>query len=720
MLAAALAAVMAAAAQAPASLAVVRTDQPPAIDGRLDDAAWQAAQPIGGFLQREPREGEAGSERTEVRVIVTAEALYVAAWLFDRTPDLIVTGEKIRDAPLTNGDYFAFILDTYHDRQNGFMFATTPAGIEYDGQVIREGEGGGVVQQGQTRAQAGAMGGFNLNWDGSWTVATSRDSAGWYAEFRIPFATLRYGGSGPQTWGANFVRSIRRHNEDAYWAPIPRQYNLYRLSRAGTLDGIPVPSRRAATLTPYVLGAATRDFAAATEAEWNNEFGADAKLGITPSLTLDLTYNTDFAQVEVDEAQTNLTRFPLFFPEKRPFFLENGGTFSVGTPQAVELFFSRQVGIAIDGRPVPITGGGRVTGKAGGVTVGLLQLFTDGLDTAQVPNSYTVARLLRELPNRSRVGAMFVQRLSTDSSGDYNRTYGGDARIGLGEAFTIDTWFGATETPGLSGRNTAFASRFGYLTRDWNNFIRYTQVGEAFNPEVGFLSRSAYRAVEANVPWIRQLNPHVTVRHFEDFSGFTETGYLHIDPELEFAGGGIFGPEFNFSLEGLRDSFEVAPGVIIPPGTYRYFVNGWDVSSNPSLPFSFRGRLDLGEFYDGHRWGGATTFTWRPAAAFQTSLGLARNWVYLPQGDFTTELVSMRAGYFFTPRIFFQGLLQFNTQTTVWSGNLRFGWLNTAGTGLYLVYNDAEYATSFTDIGQPIGRSFTLKYTKQFDLRPGR
>ena len=302
----------------------------PVVDGRLDDVAWAGAQVITGFFQREPVEGEPVSERTEVRILADGEALYVGAWLYDRTPDQIVLGERVRDANLETGDYFGIILDTYRDRQNGFIFYTTPASIEYDAQVVREGQGGGVFQRGQTRQQAGSAGGLNVNWDGSWEVAASRDGQGWYAEFRIPFSTLRYTGGSVQTWGMNLVRRIRRRNEESFWAPVPRQYNLMRLSMAGDLVGVPVPVQRAATVSPYVLGSAQRDYVnAPDDTDYPREIGVDAKLTLA-SMTLDLTTNTDFAQVEVDEQRTNLTRFPLFFPEKRPFFLENAGTFTAG------------------------------------------------------------------------------------------------------------------------------------------------------------------------------------------------------------------------------------------------------------------------------------------------------------------------------------------------------------------------------------------------------
>jgi hypothetical protein len=703
----------------------------PAIDGKLDDGAWQGAEPFAGFVQRELQEGAPVTERTEVRILTDGVALYVGAWLYDREPSRIVPGEKVRDVELTNSDYFAIILDTYLDRQNGFVFATTPAAIEYDGQVVKEGEGGGVTQTGQTRAQSGSMGGFNLNWDGSWSVATSVDSLGWYAVFRIPFSTLRYGGGATQTWGLNFARSIRRKNEEAFWSFIPRQFSLYRLSRAGTMASIQVPVRRVATVTPYVLGGMQRAYAldeqgqVGVDATHPREFGADLKFGLTPSLTLDLTYNTDFAQVEVDEQRTNLTRFPLFFPEKRPFFLENAGSFSAGTPQAVELFFSRRIGIDTAGQPVPIVGGGRVSGRVAGLTVGMLQLFTDDVNNGPPTMSYTVARVSRELSARSRVGVLAVQRMATDSSADHNRTYGVDGRIGAGQNWTLDWWGAKTETPGRDGDDFGYSARAGYQTGKWNNTLRYVQVGDAFNPEVGFLNRTGgFRYYEVAFmrfvrapqwPWFKQWNPHSSFRGYYGLDGFYQSGQWHLDlTEVEFANAARFGPEFNLYHEGLQKPFEIAPGVILPVGSYDYPSVGLDASTNPSSPISLTVRGDFGPFYDGHRNGGSATLIMRHGASITSSLLVDYNDVHLDEGDFVRYLIGTRLAYFFTPRILVQSLVQYNNQAAAWTANARFGWLNTAGTGLYLVFNEGQVADGFFDWVRPQSRSFIVKYTRQF------
>jgi uncharacterized protein DUF5916 len=699
--------------------------QAPAIDGRLNEGVWREAAPFAEFVQRELHEGDAVTERTEVRILTDREALYVGAWLYDREPGGIVPGEKVRDVPLENSDYVAIILDTYLDRQNGFVFATTPTGVEYDGQVVKEGEGGGILQSGQTRAQSGSMGGFNLNWDGSWTVATSTDSSGWYAEFRIPFSTLRYGGGATQTWGLNLARGIRRRNEEAFWSFIPRQFNLYRLSRAGTLEGIQVPIRRVATVTPYVLGGVHRNYLVDDEARHAREFGADLKYGLTPALTLDLTYNTDFAQVEVDEQRTNLTRFPLFFPEKRPFFLENAGVFSAGTPQAVELFFSRRVGIDTLGNPVPIRGGGRVTGRLAGLTVGALQIFTDRVGAVQPPTSYSVARLTRELSARSRVGVLAVQRIATDDGHDRNGTYGVDGRVGISDAWTIDWWGARTETPGLTGDDAGYSARVGYQTRDWSNSVRYAWVGEDFNPEVGFLNRfGGYEYYEIaflrNVrkpswTWLKQWIPHASYRGYYGLDGYYESGQIHLDlTEVELANGGRFGPELNIYREGLREPFAIARDVTLPARSYDYASVGLDFATNPSAPISLSLRGDFGGLYDGTRTGGTGTLTVRRGASLTSSLLADYNDVHLDEGNFVRYLVGTRLGYFFTPRIFAQSLVQYNNQARVWAANARFGWLNTAGTGLFVVFNDGREADGFFRWVRPQARSVVVKYTRQF------
>ncbi len=698
---------------------------PPVVDGHLTDPAWRDATPITGFVQRELHEGAPVTERTEVRIITDGEALYVGAWLYDRDGAGIVAGEKVRDGDISRSDYFGILLDTYHDRQNGFVFTTTPAGIEYDAQVVNEGEGGGIQLPGQTRAMAGSLGGFNLNWDGTWTVATSVDSAGWYAEFRIPFTTLRYGAGASQTWGLNLVRSIRRKSEEAFWSFVPRQFSLMKISRAGTLQGVQVPSRRVWTVTPYALAGVERNFSLDPEARRRSDVGGEIKLGVTPSLTLDLTYNTDFAQVEVDEQRTNLTRFPLFFPEKRPFFLENAGTFSAGTPQAVDLFFTRRIGIDTAGQPVPILGGGRLTGRVGDFTVGALQLFTEARTGVQEGMSYSVLRVGHELATRSRVGVIAVQRMATSQTGDWNRVYGVDGRVGIRDAWTIDWWGAASAQPGPDGDAAAYSGRVGYETQHWSNGARFIQVGSDFDPQVGFLNRrGGYRYYEAavmwkkrmpSVPWVKEWIPHVNYRGYYGLDGYWQEGRIHIDlGQVDLANGGTVGPEVNIEHQGLQRPFAIATTVTLPVGSYDYTSLGWDLTTNPSAPLSLVLRADVGGFYNGTRRGGSVTIGARHASSLTATLTLEYNDVRLDQGNFIRSLVATRIAYFFTPRVMLQTLVQYSNQANLWAANARFGWLSTAGNGLFVVYNEGRAADGFFQWNQPLARSLIVKYTRQF------
>src|SRR5918995_6339202 len=375
------------------SVAATRVEQGPAIDGDLaGDPVWQAAAPASEFWQEQPDEGQPSSEKTEVRIVYTADTLYVGVMCYDRDPGSIIVSDSRRDAPLDDTDSFRIIFDTYRDRVNGFVFGTNPAGIEYDGQVTNEGQGGGGLGSSQ-RTQAGSGGGFNVNWDGAWTVRARITDVGWTAEFAIPFRTLRFPPGMNQTWGVNFQRNIRRRNERAYWAPIPRQYTIYRLSLAGSLTGLETPGIRNLKATPYVLGNILKSGDNPVATRLDRDAGIDVKYSVTPSLALDATINTDFAQVEIDDQQVNLDRFDLFFPEKRPFFLENAGFFTVGNPGEVDLFFSRRIGIGPGGEAIPIMGGGRVSGKAGKFNVGLLNMQTDDVALLQPPTESPHGRL---------------------------------------------------------------------------------------------------------------------------------------------------------------------------------------------------------------------------------------------------------------------------------------------------------------------------------------
>lgn len=724
-------------------MVAVEVDEVPVVDGLLDEPVWSQGVAVGDFVQREPMEGRPVSQRTEVRILTDGEAIYIGAWLFDDDPSSIVYGETLRDASLGDADAFSLIFDTYHDRQNGFVFATTPAGIEYDGQVTNEGQGGG-----RGRQQRGSGGGFNLNWDGSWEVATSRDDRGWYAEMRIPFSTLRYREGGFQTWGLNFERSIRRNNELAVWAPLPRQFSINRVSLAGTLE-LEAPARRIFTASPYVLGDVFRDYTVASpETDVDGKVGGDAKIGLSPSLTLDLTVNTDFAQAEVDDQQINLTRFSLFFPEKRAFFLENAGIFAVGSSRSAELFFSRRIGLT-GGQEVPIQGGARLTGRAAGLQIGLLNIQTDELslrdpDTGVLepvasPSNFGVVRAYRELPNRSRLGAIFVSKLNTSNADDFNLTYGIDGRLGIGQDLTFDGWFGMTTT-GLEATPEDVGSGFNegeygvnldgqYVTRDWQISAGYRQIGDTFNPEVGFLNRRAYRHVSSRVlrhvrtpgvSWFREFRPHVSWSQFWALDGFSESYLVHVDNHFAFENGAFFQlPGFNFTGEGLREPFEIRPGIVIPAGSYDNYDWEFRANTDRSAPLSLSGGWSYGGFFSGTRFGPNATLAYRLGDMLSASLSVDYFDVDLEEGSFETSVVRLNASYTFTPRLYLQANVQYNDDSENLGTNLRLGWLDTAGTGLFVVYNDTEHLGRFVRTGIPAGprqRQLVVKYTRLFEF----
>ena len=709
-----------------------KVTEAPTLDGVLDEPAWQTAALISDFVQAEPAEGSPATERTEVRLLYDAHTLYVGVVCFDSDPSRIVTTDSRRDSALAGQDSFQMIFDTYHDRQNGFLFGTNTVGMQYDAQVRNEGETlrggppGGIGGGGGNTTGAG--GGVNANWDGSWTVKTRVSETGWSAEFAIPLRTLRFGPP-PQVWGINFSRAIERKREFVYWSPVSRIYTITRLSSAAELRGLDVSPPRDFKLMPYGLASANRNFTSSTETEYagSRDWGIDAKIGVTSSATLDLTYNTDFAQVEVDEQQINLTRFNLLFPEKRPFFLENRGLFAVGRPGEIDLFFSRRIGINDSGTLLPIQGGARLTGKARGVNVGLLNMQTEQVGGSSA-NNFTAARVNKDLRNRSSLGAMFVNRAGTGESAgnnNYNRTYSVDGKLGLKEAVTLSAFGARTQTPGLSGEDYAYSSAFEYRTRTYETNFSYAEVGDNFNPEVGFLERpDGYRQVSTALRrhirtpglaklGIREFEPHVSYESYWGFDGLQETATLHIDGRWDFEKGHqITSTALNVQYEGLRKPFEVYPGVVVPAGEYRspFFLGMGNTDRRKFLSASLS--VNIGGFLSGQQVSLSPTLNIRQSGRLTSSVRWTRNDITLPQGSFTTNLATARMTYNMSTLISASALIQYNDRTRRWSTNLRFNWLRTAATGLYVVYNDTE---AFSGLG-PVSRAFIVKYSHMLDL----
>jgi hypothetical protein len=712
-------AALAAAPLEPPQAEAVRAEQAPEIDGDvLDDPAWSGVEPLTDFWQTAPDAGSPASQPTEVRILYTETMLYFGVVCYDDDPSGIIVNESRRDSSLEDTDSFQVVLDTYLDRQNGFVFGTNPTGLEYDGQVTNEGEGG--------RGLGSSLGGLNLNWNGTWEVETAVGDFGWSAEFAIPFSTLRYDRGTTGVWGMNFQRNIRRRNEQAYWSPLARQFNLLRLSSAGTLDGLEPPRQRNLQLLPYVRGDAVEAPAVGRARPTDADVGGDLKWSVTPSLTLDGTVNTDFAQVEVDEQQINLDRFNLFFPEKRPFFLENAGFFTMGDPGEVEMFFSRRIGIGPEGEVVPILAGGRLSGKGGGFNIGVLNMQTRAVHDVVPANNFTVARLSRELPNRSRLGAIFVNRAATGEtlpSDVDNQTVGADGQWGIGRYSAISGYVAKTFTPGLSGRDHALSIKANHDSPTWLLEAGYTEVGEDFNPTVGFLERHNYRSPSGLILYryrpddllgLLELRPHVSYTGFWKPDGFQESGRLHIDNHAQWRSGWEVHTGLNFTHEGVIVPFEIYPGVTVPRGRYEHAEAQLVLMTDQGAPLSLDSRVFVGGFFGGSRFSLEAGMRGRIGDSFNAYIDYQRNDVSLPGGDFVTNLLRMRFSYSFTTRLYLQALVQYNDLIDNWSTNLRFGWLQAANSGFYLVYNENRDPR---DLGVGLrDRSVIVKYSHTFDL----
>jgi hypothetical protein len=710
----------------------------PVIDGRVNEAAWQNATPFTSFTQQDPDEGAPATEKTEVRIMVGKGQVFIGVVCFDSDPSKIIVSQARRDASLNDTDSITMVLDTFNDSQNAFVFGTNPLGIEYDGQLSREGQTSGVTfQGGATGTQRGGISAFNPNWDGDWTVKSQVTERGWEAEMAIPLKTLRYATGPNQTWGFNVMRNIRHKNEQVYLAPIPRGFDLYRVSLAAKLSGLDLPARRDIKLIPYALGSVDKDFTRSTKrTKGNGDVGVDFKWGIRPNLTFDATVNTDFAQVEADEEQVNLTRFDLFFPEKRPFFLENASTFQFGQPQSVDLFFSRRIGLSTTGVPINILGGGRLSGKVEGWNLGLLNIQTDVAENAVgttigPANNFSVARVQREI-GRSSYGAIFVNRQGTGKhtlEQDWNRAYGVDANVQMSQSQRISAFFARTDSPGATGSDYAGRAFYNFTNNLWQVSGGYSQVGRDFNPEVGFLPRRGFRRPEfraffqpqpKKIEWIRRVAPHVSYNAYYGFDDKLQTSMLHAHFfEIQPKQGGRFGWFMDNNRDHPTSPFVVynrdGRRVVIPPGEYSWWQHAFEYLHNPSARVTGTLRVRIGDYYNGDFKGIEFTSDYRLTERLIASLGWTRQDIDLSYGSFVNNLVPVKASYAFTTLASLSALLQYNSQNASFSSNIRLALLTRSGTGLFVVYNDRRDTSSFTPV-ETLGRSFIVKYTRLIDF----
>ena len=685
------------------------------LDGQLDEQVYHTVPAVTGFIQHVPDEGALATERTEVWIMFDERNIYVASRIWDSAPrSEWVANEMRRDSnQLRQNDHFLVLFDTFYDRRNGVAFQTTPLGALSDFAITNEGS-------------------YNGDWNPVWDVRTGRFEGGWTVEMEIPFKSLRYRPGLAQVWGVQLRRGIRRKSEYAYITPLPISaagagggtMGVFRVSAAATLVGVEAPGgSRNLEIKPYGIGGLTTDLTASPPQRdvRDGNFGVDVKYGITQNLTADFTYNTDFAQVEVDEQQVNLTRFSLFFPEKREFFLEGRGIFDFarggvggfggalrrggggggffGGGNAPTLFYTRRIGLE-RGTIVPILGGGRVTGKIGAFDVGALSIQTDDevISGAKMTN-FTVVRMKRDILRRSSIGGLFTNRSVSVAGDGSSQAYGADATFSFYDNVSLLAYVAKTATPGVDSQDTSYQGRFNYAGDLYGFQADHLVVEDNFIPEVGFVRRDNFRRTYASGRFSPRPRSIDAIRQFRiegsfDYiltadTGLVETRQSQLGFSTELENSDRFAVSVADNYEFLVNPFTPGPGVTFPVGGYGFR----DVEATYSLGAQHRlsGTFTVraGEYFSGDiRTIGFSRGRVELTQQFSLEPSVSVNWIDTPQGSFRTDLVVSRVNYTFTPRMFVSALIQYNSSRDTISSNFRLRWEYTPGSELFVVYSE--------------------------------
>ena len=682
-----------ASAQGPARVTAPMARGEIVLDGRLADSAWAFADSIDGLRQREPAEGTAGSERTVVKVLRDATALYVGIRASDRDPAGIVATQYRRDAELDVDDNAGFIIDSYDEQRTAFGFATNPNGMMWDGQL------GGTEE-------------FNRNWNGIWDVAVTRDSAGWTAEFRIPFRTLRFHDGREVKFGFNVRRFIRRRNEEVLWQSWLRNQGISNLRFEGDLviadslvRGFDAEIRPNA-IFKYALPEHDSSGVETARSVASFKAGLDAKFAVSPTVTADLTANADFAEVESDSQVVNLTRFPVFFPEKREFFLESSELFTFGARRRNQLFYSRRIGLTADGAPVPILVGARTYGDIGRWTVGALGVRTGAPDDA----IDAVARVKRNVLARSYIGAMATLRTGTGVEGEQS-AFGVDADFPLlvgGQNVEPNLWIAGTRVPGTPGTPIAWRAYVDYPNDLWDNFVGLYRVERGYQPVLGYVLRDGIIETSGHFNWMPRPG-HGAIRNFDiqllswdivanDSGALTrtptwETANFDVRPfGLEWQSGDRVSVDISRDLDAPADSFFVFPGSVVPPGRYWWTRASVGAVFAPGRIVSGGVSASWGGFYDGTARIVAATVAWRGGGHFMLGGDFAVSDVHLPGGDFTAVQAALRFEYDFSTRLSLLGFAQHTNESARADFQFRLHWIPVIGDDVYVVWNSG-YST---------------------------
>ena len=693
----------------------VRVATPLSIDGRLDEEVYNVVPPTGGFIMQDPQEGGQPTEQTDTWVFFDNENLYIAARCWDDHPERWVVTELRRDNNnIIQNENLSVALDTFHDRRNGFFFQTTPLGALRDQAFTDEGNP-------------------NSNWNTIWQVKSGRFDGGWTVEMAIPFKSLRYRGAGPQIWGINFRRIVKWKNEISFLTRVPRAYGrdgIFRPSAGGTLVGLETPAQSMnLEVKPYAVSSLTTDHAAA--APFTNRFspnaGFDFKYGLTRSLIADATVNTDFAQVEEDVQQINLTRFSLQFPEKRDFFLEGQGIFNFGGTRGSNndipiLFFSRRIGLS-QGQAVPVVAGGRLNGTVGKFGIGALNIQTDDKPSAgAVATNFSVVRLKRDILRRSNIGLIATRRTPSAGQAGANTVYGGDANLAFFRNLSVIGYYARTDTPGVRGDQSSYRGRLDYAGDRYGLQLEHLLVGDRFTPDVGFLRRSDFRRSSMAARFSPRPKSNRFIRRLDWEAGYdyiTDSATTRVENrrlsgtfEIDFENSDQWTLDYARDYEYLPRAFAIAPRVTVPVGGYDYDTARLTYELGQQRRVSGQVSIATGTFYDGHKTE-ANLAGGRIALSSRVSIepGVTMNWVDLPYGSFSNRLLTARGIFTPTPRTIISSLMQFNATDHTVSSSIRLRWEYVPGSALFVVYSDGRNTAEALVPGL-VNRSMAIKLTR--------
>jgi hypothetical protein len=704
-----------------ATVRAVPLQSPLRIDGQLDESLYVTTPSASDFVQIEPQAGSPATERTEVWVTFDSARVYVSVRCWESRPERRMANEMRRDVFISD-DYIDFTFDTFYDRRNAVDFTVNPLGGRMDGQISNERQ-------------------YSSDWNPVWDVATGRFPGGWTFEAAIPFKSLRYRPGRAQIWGFQIQRFTQWKNEISTLTRLPAglgHRGTMQVSLAATLVGLEAPAgSRNLEIKPYLVSDVASDHVATPRIsnDLEGNAGIDIKYGLTQNLTADFTYNTDFAQVEADEEQVDLTRFSLFFPEKREFFLENQGMLSFGgtttgfmgatQSDTPILFYSRRIGLH-EGRAVPIVGGGRLTGRVGRFSLGLLNIQSDDEPRAEArATNFSVVRLKRDILRRSSVGIIYTGRSVAQTGSGRNDAYGVDGTFAFFDNLYINTYWAETRTPGLSGDDKSYRAQMEYDGDRYGVQMERLVVGDHFNPEVGFLRRDDMRRSFGLFRFSPRPRASKRVRKYywtgslayiENGAGRLETRDGTGEFGIEFQNGDRFTLAYGRNYEFLPQPFPIARRVTLPVGGYDFDSVRSSFAFGPQRKVSGIVSIEQGGFYDGHKTTiGVSRGRVNLNPHFSVEPNMSVNWVDLLDGSFITELIGSRVTYTMTPRMFVSALVQYNSRNNALAANVRLRWEYQPGSELFVVYNEQRdtLARSFPALAN---RAIIFKINRLFRL----